>query len=174
MGLGCFASDFTGLYQSAFQHAVLEYDTVVESKSRFEKPKIQERAGTDQKANGDSMKRIEEAYMSDRLFAKISRDFLAMYRVPMIKAEEMDDFSVIRACHLYCEENHLSENFEKYRESAETEYVYCAYLRDYIPSGCCYDMQMIRGGYIKPSALSDIPLDRDISEKYCVGCKHQL
>ena len=91
----------------------------------------------------------------------------------MTKITEMDDPSVIRCCHLYCEENNVTGEFRKYREEVEAEFVYCPYLQEYIAPGLCYDMQMIKGGYIKKSAL-DIQIDRDALEKHCTDCKNQL
>ena len=115
--------------------------------------------------------------MVSKLLAQISRDFFAkhhVYRYDMIKVKEMDDQSVIRYCHWYCEENHLTSEFRKYREEIEAEYVYCAYVQDYISAGECYDMQMIKDGYITPSALSERRLDRKSLEKCCKDCQHQL
>ena len=115
--------------------------------------------------------------MQNKLLAQISRDFLAKYRVyryKMIKVKEMDDQAVIRYCHQYCEENNLTSEFEKLRQEAESECVYCAYLQDYISAGCCYDMQMIKGGYVKQSALPDIQIDKEKLEKHCADCKNQL
>ena len=115
--------------------------------------------------------------MPNKLLAQISRDFFAKHRVhryEMIKVKEMDDQAVIRYCHWYCEENNLTSEFKKYREEVESEYVYCAYLQEYISAGCCYDMQMIKGGYMKPSALPDIQIDREALEKHCADCKSQL
>ena len=115
--------------------------------------------------------------MSNKLLARISRDFFAKYRVcqyHMIKVKEMDDHSVIRYCHWYCEENNLTSEFKRYREEIEAEYFYCAYLQDDILPGCCYDMQMIKDSYIKQSALPEIQIDKEALEKCCVDCKHQL
>ncbi|MBE6606725.1 MAG: hypothetical protein E7635_06785 [Ruminococcaceae bacterium] len=115
--------------------------------------------------------------MPNKLLAQISRDFFAkhrVYRYKMIKVKEMDDQAVIRYCHWYCEENKLTSEFKKYREDIESEYVYCSYLQDYISLGLCYDMQMIRGGYIKQSVLPDIHIDNENLDKCCVDCKNQL
>lgn len=62
--------------------------------------------------------------MTTKLLAQISREFLAkknVYQYRMKKIKDMDDQSVIRCCHWYCEENHLTNEFRKYREEAETE-----------------------------------------------------
>ena len=45
--------------------------------------------------------------MKELSLAQISRDFLSkhkVYRYRMVKVSDMDDQSVIRACHWYCEE----------------------------------------------------------------------
>ena len=115
--------------------------------------------------------------MSNKLLAQISRDFFAkqrVYQYEMIKIKEMDDQAVIRYCHRYCEKNNLTSEFKKYREEVESKCVYCAYLQDYISDGCCYDMQMIKCGYIKQSALPDIHIDKENLEKQCADCKNQL
>lgn len=49
---------------------------------------------------------------------------------------------------------------------------YCTYLKKLIDQGLCYDMQMISEGYIKPSALPDIDIDREKLLKCCSNCKH--
>ena len=48
-----------------------------------------------------------EQKMKELSLAQISRDFLSkhkVYRYRMVKVSDMDDQSVIRACHWYCEE----------------------------------------------------------------------
>ena len=115
--------------------------------------------------------------MANKLLAKISRDFFErhrVYRYEMIKVKDMDDQSAIRYCHWYCEENNLTDEFKKYREEVESEYVYCSYLQEYISEGECYDMQMIKDGFIKQSALPDSQIDKEELEKHCVNCKQQL
>lgn len=60
--------------------------------------------------------------MSDSLLAQISRCFFAdhrVYRYRMKKVEDMDDLSVIRYCHWYCEEHNLTWEFEEYRHKTE-------------------------------------------------------
>ena len=102
--------------------------------------------------------------MSNKLLAQISRAFLAkkqVYQYRMTSIQKMDDQSAIQLCYLYCEENNLKSEFETYRRGVESEYAYCPYLQDYISEGCCYDMQMIKNGLIKPSALPDIPIDKE-------------
>lgn len=115
--------------------------------------------------------------MSNSLLAKISRDFFETHGIHsyrMKKVREMDEAAVIRYCHWYCEENNLTDEFNKRREQTQAEYVYCEYMREYIQYGCCYDMQMIGGGYISQSALPDIPIDREKLEKCCADCKNRL
>lgn len=38
---------------------------------------------------------------------------------------------------------------------------YCIYLKKLIDEGLCYDMQMISEGFIKPSLLPDIDIDKE-------------
>ncbi len=60
--------------------------------------------------------------MKEISLAQISRDFLSRYKVyryRMVKVSDMDDQSVIRACHWYCEENNLTDEFMKYRNEIE-------------------------------------------------------
>ena len=111
------------------------------------------------------------------LLAQISRDFFSMkgvYRYRMTKVDEMDDQQVIRFCHWYCEENNLTIEFKKYREKIEAEYVYCSYIQQYVSEGLCYDMQMVKDGFVKSSVLSEIKMDREILQEHCAKCKHLL
>ena len=62
--------------------------------------------------------------MKEISLAQISRNFLSkhkVYRYRMVKVTDMDDQSVIRACHWYCEENNLTDEFKEYRETAEQD-----------------------------------------------------
>ena len=62
--------------------------------------------------------------MKEISLAQISRDFLSkhkVYRYRMVKVSDMDDQSVVRTCHWYCEENNLTDEFKKYRENAEQD-----------------------------------------------------
>lgn len=63
--------------------------------------------------------------MKEISLAQLSRGFLSRYKVyryRMVKVSDMDDQSVIRACHWYCEENNLTDEFKKYRENAEQDH----------------------------------------------------
>ena len=53
-------------------------------------------------------------------------------------------------------------------------FVYCAYLNRNVDEGLCYDIQMISNGFIKPSALPDIKIDKAVALKVCEGCRHKL
>lgn len=85
--------------------------------------------------------------------AQISRDFLSqhkVYRYRTVKISDMDDQSVIKVCHWYCEENNLTDEFKQYREGVEiTEYYieahkYCANNKEELLNdttcGCFYCM----------------------------------
>lgn len=50
---------------------------------------------------------------------------------------------------------------------------YCIYLKKLIDEGLCYDMQMISEGFIKPSLLPDIDIDKEKLLKCCSKCKHK-
>ena len=52
--------------------------------------------------------------------------------------------------------------------------VYCVYLNGSVDEGICYDIQMISNGFIKPSALPDIKIDKAAALKVCEGCRHKL
>ncbi len=45
----------------------------------------------------------------------------------------------------------------------------CPLLGKVIDDGECYDVQMVRGFYIKPEVL-DFQLERDIANEFCVDC----
>ena len=112
-----------------------------------------------------------------KLLAIISRDYLQIKKVAkyrMKKVANMTDDEVISNCHFYCEENNLISEWNEFREKAESEYRYCSYLEEYIDDGLCYDLQMITGNYIKPSALPEINIDKDKCAKCCAECKYSL
>jgi hypothetical protein len=111
------------------------------------------------------------------LLAIISRDYLHIKKVAkyrMKKVANMTDDEVISICHFYCEENNLIAEWNQFREKSESEYCYCSYLEKYIAEGLCYDLQMITGNYIKPSALPEINIDKDKCAKCCAECKYSL
>ena len=113
----------------------------------------------------------------NKLLANISRQFLndkKVYRYRGKKVGDMTNDQAVLSCHYYCEENHLIDEWNSYREKAEAEYCYCSYLKQYIQSGLCYDLQMITDGLIKPSALPDIKVDKQTCVKYCSKCKYRL
>ncbi|WMJ22426.1 hypothetical protein RBG61_10570 [Paludicola sp. MB14-C6] len=45
----------------------------------------------------------------------------------------------------------------------------CPLIKNTIDEGLCYDVQMVRGKYIKPKALC-FQLDIDLSNKLCSNC----
>ena len=114
---------------------------------------------------------------STKLLANISRDFFKIKKVNkyrMKKVEDMTDVEVISNCHFYCEENNLIDEWKQFREKSESEYRYCSYLEEYIDEGLCYDLQMITGNYIKPSALPEINIDKEKCANCCAECKYNL
>lgn len=56
---------------------------------------------------------------------------------------------------------------------SEQQY-YCTYLKKFVDPGLCYDMQMISGDLIKPSALPDVEVDKAELVKCCDGCAYKL
>lgn len=60
--------------------------------------------------------------MSENILAKVSREFFTKHRVHryrMKKVSEMDDITVIRCCHWFCEEQGLVEEFLTLLEEEE-------------------------------------------------------
>ena len=111
------------------------------------------------------------------LLADISRQFLRekkVYRYRTKKVTDMTDDEVISNCHFFCEENNLRDEWNVYREKAESEYRYCSYLEEYIDDGLCCDLQMITSNYIKASALPEINIDKEKCAKCCFECKFSL
>ena len=51
---------------------------------------------------------------------------------------------------------------------------FCDYLQQMIEEGDCYDLQMIAGGAIKPSALPEFRVDRRMAREICEQCQHRL
>ena len=92
----------------------------------------------------------------------------------MKKVEDMTDVEAISNCHFYCEENNLIDEWKQFREKSESEYRYCSYLEEYIDEGLCYDLQMITGNDIKPSALPEINIDKEKCANCCAECKYNL
>lgn len=50
---------------------------------------------------------------------------------------------------------------------------FCAYLKQFVDFGLCYDLQMISGGYISSSALPDIKIDKAEIIKCCRNCEQK-
>ncbi len=113
----------------------------------------------------------------EKLLAIISRKFFQhkkIYQYRMKKIADMNDVEVISNCHCYCEENNSMDEWKKFEKSAESEYRYCSYLEEYIDEGLCYDLQMITGNVIKPSALHEICVDKEQCASCCFECKYRL
>ena len=77
----------------------------------------------------------------------------------MKKIDELSDDEVIQVCHWYCEENNQTQDFAIFRNKIESAYRYCSVMQEFIDEGLCTDIQMIKGGYINKSALSDYDID---------------
>ena len=52
--------------------------------------------------------------------------------------------------------------------------LFCSYLKRNIEEGLCYDIQMISKGYVLPSVLPDIGIDKSKSINACKTCKHKM
>ncbi len=50
----------------------------------------------------------------------------------------------------------------------------CKYLKKSIDEGLCYDIQMISGGYVLPTALPDVKVDKTEASLCCNSCKHRI
>ena len=113
---------------------------------------------------------------TDVLLARISRDFFYKHHVfqyKMHKVSEMSDAETIRYCHWYCESNRLTEEFDDFRNKAESAYRYCAYLQEYIEDGDCNDLQMIVSGTVDASVLPQYRIDRENASTICNSCRYQ-
>ena len=112
-----------------------------------------------------------------KLLASLSRQFLQNKKVfqrNMKKVADMTDDEVISSCHFYCEENQLTAEWNTYREKAESEFSYCPYFEQYIDKGFCYDLQMIIGGFVSPTVLPEVKIDKVQCAKHCATCKYIL
>ncbi len=70
---------------------------------------------------------------------------------------------------------YASEAIEKALAKADSENMLsCSYLGRTIDEGLCCDIQMIANGYILPSALSDIEIDKSMALKVCETCEHKM
>ena len=70
---------------------------------------------------------------------------------------------------------YASEAIEKALAKADSENMLpCSYLGRTIDEGLCCDIQMIANGYILPSALPDIEIDKSMALKSCETCEHKL
>ena len=68
-----------------------------------------------------------------------------------------------------------SEAIEKALAKADSENMLsCSYLGRNIDEGLCCDIQMIANGYILPSALPNIEINKSMALKVCETCEHKL
>lgn len=109
---------------------------------------------------------------SRKLLADISRQFFKEHKVfkyKMKKVSEMSDDDVIRYCHLYYEENRLSDEWRVFRNSIESNYRYCSYSEEYIEDDTCNNLQMIINGL-----AVDVESKMDFEElkEHCKNCKY--
>lgn len=110
------------------------------------------------------------------LLARISRDFFRKHHVfqyRMHKVSEMTDDEVIRYCHWYCEHNRLTEEFNAFRNKAESAYRYCAYLQKYIEDRDCCNIQMMINGTVDASVLPEYRINRENAASFCGKCRYQ-
>ena len=113
---------------------------------------------------------------TDVLLARISRDFFHKHHVfqyRMHKVSDMSDDEAIRYCHWYCESNRLAEEFNVFRNKAESAYRYCAYLQEYIEGEDCNDLQMIVSGTVDASVLPQYRINREDDSIFCSSCRYQ-
>lgn len=113
----------------------------------------------------------------EALLAELSRRFLKKHKLTryrMKKIAEMEEREVISACHWFCEENHLTAEWNVFREEIESTYRYCPYLEEYVEDGECTDLQMIACGYIQSSALPERVIDRSAAESACETCRYRI
>ena len=58
---------------------------------------------------------------------------------------------------------------------ADSEHMlYCPYLERNIEEGLCYDVQMISNGYVLPTALPDIEINKAKALKACETCNRRF
>lgn len=112
-----------------------------------------------------------------KLLAAISKQYLqerkdTEYRTK--KTAELSEDEVIRACHCFCEENGLTGDFAVFRNKIESQYRYCSLTQEFIDEGICTDIQMIKEGYVKRSALSDHGVDFSKAASECEQCRYSI
>ena len=68
-----------------------------------------------------------------------------------------------------------SEAIEKALAKADSDNMLsCSYLGRNIDEGLCCDIQMIANGYILPSVLPNIEINKSMALKVCETCEHKL
>lgn len=111
------------------------------------------------------------------LLAEISREFFNLhhvYRYRMKRIFDMTDVELIHACHCYCEENNLINEFNTFRMKGEADYRYCSYLQEYICTDLCMEVQLVASGFMKASALKDRAVEEEVAKEYCANCKYNM
>ena len=69
----------------------------------------------------------------------------------------------------------VAEVIEKAFANADLEnLLFCPYLNRNIDEGLCYDIQMISNGYILPSVLPGVNIDKSRALMVCKECKHKM
>ena len=114
---------------------------------------------------------------SEKMLADMSYRFLrerGVIRYRMKKIADMTDGEIISSCHFFCEDNGLTAEWKEFQKEEEGKYPFCAYLDEYITEGMCYDLQMIAGGFIVPSSLPEIVIERKICRRCCDECEHAM
>jgi hypothetical protein len=112
---------------------------------------------------------------NDTFLANICRDFLKQHKVFRYrtnKIADMNDREVISACHHYCNEHRITDEFEQFRNRVESEYRYCSLIQEYIEDGMCIDIQMLAFGLIGEDALPVLSIDRLKAQSCCDSCMH--
>ena len=115
--------------------------------------------------------------MVEDILSQISRSFLKahnVYRYGMKKVDEMNDHDVIKCCHFYCEDHNLTREYNEYFQKAMVGYFYCPCFKGYISETLCYDLQMIKEGFIERSVLADEEVNASDLKIHCPSCKHLL
>ena len=115
--------------------------------------------------------------MYDKLLARISREFLKKQRIYKYRGKcvgNISDSEIITCCHYWCEDNGCTDEFTKYREATEREYVFCSYVGQYVEPGACYNMQMACNGFDESNSRLTNQTDKEKMRATCLECENHL